>query len=387
MLKLILAVMVITISGISLNQAYSQEIGLSTFQESAQVIIDEKIYQKTTASITLFSSNVQEIIIPVELEQKIREDQWVQAVVLTNENNCVLGVVDQSCIIINIARNPNDAGINAIQDSTRKIADSYIDEINRLFDTNAKFFQVFIHTSDKSNEALETSGIISGTGTISAVYTMPMEDTDSMYGKMSAMLLSKQIRESGGFYDISKKLANEENAKMSFAIIPTESKSNLQLRVSSDNPLDISNQIEREPTKINPLEFFKINELNRSDYFSTGNYPLNSIFQIIILSNESTNVSDVKGNIIPTQNIDGIEIPIEITKEGWVFDPQEGQKIQGKYIFGENTSVSEDELKFSLGGNDIQFKETESKESIIVGIIIAIVSLGAAVFYLKGYKK
>lgn len=387
MLKLILAVMIITISGISLNQAYSQEIGLSTFQESAQVIIDEKIYQKTTASITLFSSNVQEIIIPIELEQKIREDQWVQAVVLTNENNCVLGVVDQSCIIINIARNPNDAGINAIQDSTRKIADSYIDEINRLFDTNAKFFQVFIHTSDKSNEALETSGIISGTGTISAVYTMPMEDTDSMYGKISSMLLSKQIRESGGFYDLSKKLANEENAKMSFTIIPTESKSNLQLRVSVDNPLDISNQIERESTEINPLEFFKINELNRSNYFSTGNYPLNSIFQIIILSNESTNVSDVKGNIIPTQNIDGIEIPMEITKKGWVFDPQEGQKIQGKYIFGENISVNEDELKFSLGGNDIQFKETESKESIIVGIIIAIVSLGAAIFYLKGYKK
>tara|TARA_B110000014_G_scaffold189745_1_gene138554 strand:+ start:980 stop:2143 length:1164 start_codon:yes stop_codon:yes gene_type:complete len=387
MLKLILTVMVITISGISLNQAYSQEIGLSTFQESAQVIIDEKIYQKTTASITLFSSNVQEIIIPIELEQKIRESQWVQAVVLTNENNCVLGVVDQSCIIINIARNPNDAGINAIQDSTRKIADSHIDEINRLFDTNAKFFQVFIHTSDKSNEALETSGIISGTGTISAVYTMPMEDTDSMYGKISSMLLSKQIRESGGFYDLSKKLANEENAKMSFTIIPAESKSNLQLRVSLDNPLDTSNQIESESTKINPLEFFKINELNRSDYFSTGNYPLNSIFQIIILSNESTNVSDVKGNIIPTQNIDGIEIPMEITKEGWVFDPQEGQKIQGKYIFGEKISVSEDELKFSLGGNDIQFKETESKESIIVGIIIAIVSLGAAIFYLKGYKK
>ena len=387
MLKLILTVMVITISGISLNQAYSQEIGLSTFQESAQVIIDEKIYQKTTASITLFSSNVQEIIIPIELEQKIRESQWVQAVVLTNENNCVLGVVDQSCIIINIARNPNDAGINAIQDSTRKIADSHIDEINRLFDTNAKFFQVFIHTSDKSNEALETSGIISGTGTISAVYTMPMEDTDSMYGKISSMLLSKQIRESGGFYDLSKKLANEENAKMSFTIIPAESKSNLQLRVSLDNPLDTSNQIKSESTKINPLEFFKINELNRSDYFSTGNYPLNSIFQIIILSNESTNVSDVKGNIIPTQNIDGIEIPMEITKEGWVFDPQEGQKIQGKYIFGEKISVSEDELKFSLGGNDIQFKETESKESIIVGIIIAIVSLGAAIFYLKGYKK
>ena len=387
MLKLILAVMVITISGISLNQAYSQEIGLSTFQESAQVIIDEKIYQKTTASITLFSSNVQEIIIPIELEQKIREDQWVQAVVLTNENNCVLGVVDQSCIIINIARNPNDAGINAIQDSTRKIADSYIDEINRLFDTNAKFFQVFIHTAAETNQLLDTSGIISGTGTISAVYTMPMEDTHSMYEKISSILISKQIRESGGFYSVARNLATEDNAKMSFAVIPTESKTLLQLRVSNDNAITSSMQISETPAKINPLGFFKINELNRSNYFSTGNYPLNSIFQIIILSNESTNVSDVKGNIIPTQNIDGIEIPIEITKEGWVFDPQEGQKIQGKYIFGENTSVSEDELKFSLGGNDIQFKETESKESIIVGIIIAIVSLGAAVFYLKGYKK
>ena len=387
MFKIIFMIMLIGCIGISVNQAYSQEIGLSTFQESAQVIIDEKIYQKTTTSITLFSSNIQEILIPIELEQKIRENQRIEAIILTNENNCVLGVVDQSCIIINISRNPDDAGINAIQDSTKKIADSHIDEINELFDTNAEFFQVFIHTSDKSNEVFETSGIISGTGTISAVYTMPMEDTDSMYGKISAMLLSKQIRESGGFYNISKKLANEENSKMSFTIIPTESKSNLQLRVSLDNPLDNSNQIESKFTKIDPLGFFKIKELNRSDYFSTGNYPLNSIFQIIILSNESTNVSDVKGNIIPTQNIDGIEIPIEITKQGWVFDPQEGQKIQGKYIFGENTSVSSNELKFSLGGKDIQFKETESKESIIVGIIIAIVSLGAAVFYLKGYKK
>ena len=387
MFKIIFMIMLIGCIGISVNQAYSQEIRLSTFQESAQVIIDEKIYQKTTTSITLFSSNIQEILIPIELEQKIRENQRIEAIILTNENNCVLGVVDQSCIIINISRNPDDAGINAIQDSTKKIADSYIDEINELFDTNAEFFQVFIHTADKSNEALETSGIISGTGTISAVYTMPMESTDSMYGKISAMLLSKQIRESGGFYNISKKLANEENSKMSFTIIPTESKSNLQLRVSLDNPLDNSNQIESKFTEIDPLGFFKIKELNRSDYFSTGNYPLNSIFQIIILSNESTNVSDVKGNIIPTQNIDGIEIPIEITKEGWVFDPQEGQKIQGKYIFGENTSINANELKFSLGGNDIQFKETESKESIIVGIIIAIVSLGAAVFYLKGYKK
>jgi hypothetical protein len=306
---------------------------------------------------------------------------------VTNENNCVLGVTDKSCILINIERNPEDLGINAIQDSSRVIGDEFIEEINQVFDTNAKFFQVFIHTSAESNKALNTSGIISGTGTISAVYTMPMEDTMSMYGKISSMLLSKQIRESGGFYDAAQILATKENSKMSFSIIPSETKTLLQLRVSNDNAITSSMQISETPAKINPLGFFKINELNRSNYFSTGNYPLNSIFQIVILANEEIRVSDIKGNTIPTQTIDGMEIPTEITKNGWIFDPKEGTQIQGKYIFGENTSIDENELKFSLKGNNDQIKETGLDESITIVTIITIISIGAAIFYLKGYKK
>ena len=156
---------------------------------------------------------------------------------------------------------------------------------------------------------------------------------------------------------------------------------NFSIREKSDTWAEIVS------TKINPLEFFNIENLNRSDYFSPGNYPLNSIFQIVILENDETNVSDVRGNIIPTQMINGIEIPIEITKKGWIFDPQKGEQIQGKYIFGESTSVNENELKFSLGGNNLQYKEIELDESITVVIIITIVSIGAAIFYLKGYKK
>ena len=383
MLKIIFVIILIIFIGISANQTYAQEIGLATFQESAQVIIDNKISQETIASITLQSSNIQEIKIPPELEQKIRENERIQAIVITNEDNCVLGVSDQSCILINIERNPDDEGINAIQDSTKKTGELFIEEINEIFDINAEFFQVYIHTSAEANKALDTSGIISGTGAISAVYTMPMEDTYSMYEKISSMLLSKQIRESGGFYNIARNLSTEENAKMSFTIIPTESKTISQLKVSVNNPIEKSGT----DTKINPLEFFKIKDLNRSEYFSTGNYPLNSIFQIIILSNFETNVSNVKGDIIPTQKIDGIEIPTEITKKGWIFDPKEGEQIQGKYIFGDTTTVNENELKFSLGGNNIQSKEIELDESIIVVGIIAIVSIGAAIFYLKGYKK
>jgi len=384
MFKIMLIAVLIGFSGISYNQVYSQEIGLSTFQESAQVIIDEKISQTQTASITLLSTNIQEIRIPVELEEKIRSNERIEAIIITNENNCVLGVTDQSCILINIERNSDDKGINAIQESSKEIGESFIDEVNQVFDTNAEFFQIYIHSNAETNELLDTSGVVSGGGTISAVYTMPMEDTDSMYGKLSSMLISKSIRENGGFYEVAKTLATDPNSKMSFSIIPTESKSLMQLRVSTNTLIE--NEI-KPGTEINPLDLFKINELTRSNYFSTGNYPLNSIFQIIILANEETNFSNVQGNILQTQNIDGIEMPTEFSKEGWVFDPLEGEQIQGKFIFGERDSINEDELKFSLGEDNIKYEEIQSDDSIIVVAIIAIVSIGAAIFYLKGYKK
>ena len=382
MRKKIFFLILIVLIGISTNYVYSQELSLATFQEIAQIIVDKSISQNVIASITLQSTSIQEIRIPPELEQKIRESDRINAIVLTNHDKCVLGVVDQSCIMINVERDFADNGIIAIQDSTKEIAELYIDEINQAFDTDAKFHSVFIHSNDDINEALETSGVISGTGTISAVYTMPMEDTNSMYEKISAILLPKIIREGGGFYDVAKDLSFEENSEMTFSLIPLDSKSLLQLKLSV-------NYANKAPTisEISPLEFLKVENLKRSDYFSSGLYPLNSIIQVVVLSSENTNVSDVKGNIVPTQIIDNEKIPTDISKEGWVFDPEEGQRIQGKYIFGEKASVSKEELKFSLGGAQLQVKKVEFDESIVVVIIITIVAIAAALFYLKGYKK
>ena len=385
MQKIVVLLGLICILVFTTNYAYSQEMSLATFQETAQVIIDKSISQNVTASIALQSTSIQEIKIPAELEQKIRENNKITAIVLTNQNQCILGVYDESCIIINVARDPVDEGILAIQNSTKRIAELFIDEINQTFDTNAKFHSIFIQSNDEIGRALETSGIISGKGTISAVYTMPMEDTESMYEKISALLLPKVIRESGGFYDIAKNLSREEKSKMTFSIIPLENKSLLQLKLSVDYPNTASSVNE-----INPLEFLKTDELKRSDYFSTGFYPLNSILQVIILSPESTNVSDVRGNIIETQIIEGEKIPKEITKEGWVFDPEQGKKIQGKYIFGERISINKDELVFSLGGSELVAPkniEMSFDESTIIVIIITVIAIAAALFYLKGYKK
>ena len=71
MLKIIFFISLIVFMGVSTNYAFSQEIGLSTFQETALVIIDEKIDNKSIASVTLLSSNIQEIKIPTEIKQKI----------------------------------------------------------------------------------------------------------------------------------------------------------------------------------------------------------------------------------------------------------------------------------------------------------------------------
>ena len=385
MQKLVFLFFLVAMIGISVTYSYSQEMSLATFQETAQVIIDKSISQNVTASITLQSTSIQEIKIPAELEQRIRENGNISAVTVTNQNQCVLGVNDESCILINVKRNPDDKNFLQIQNRTIQIAGEFIDEINEVLDTKAKLHSTFIHSSDDASVAMETSGVISGRGTISAVYTMPMEDTDSMYEKISAILIPKTIRESGGFYDVARNLSHHENSKMTFSIIPTENKSLLQLRLSANYP-----QTASEINEVSPLEFLKTNELKRSDYFSSGFYPLNSIIQVVVLDTEDTKVSDVKGNITPSQIIGDERIPMDITEQGWVFDPQEGQRIQGKYIFGKDTAVSKQELEFSLGGEQLQNKQPEkieSDESIIVVIIITIVAIAAALFYLKGYKK
>jgi len=382
MLKTLSTITLVVLAGVLANQAYSQEMKLATFQETAQILVDKSISQNVTASITLQSTSIQELKIPSQLEQRIRENGNISAVTITNQNQCILGVDNQSCILINVKRNQTDKNFLQIQNRTLQASEQFINDINDVFDTDAKLHSTFIHSSDETSVALDTSGVISGKGTISAVYTMPMEKTSSMYEKISAILIPKTIRDSGGFYDVAKNLSKQDNAKMTFSIIPSEKNSLLQLRVSADYP-----QTASKINEVDSLEFLKIKELKRSEYFSAGFYPLNSIIQVVVLSPENTSISKVKGNIIQTQIIDGEKIPIDITKKGWIFDPEEGQRIQGKYIFGKDTAVSKEELKFSLDRTDIQTEKPELDESSIVAIIITIVAIAAVVFYLKGYKK
>ncbi len=368
---------------ITTNYVFSQDISLATFQETAQVFVDKNRSQDVIASITLQTTSIQEIKIPSELERKIREDKRITSVIMTNQQQCILGVVDDSCILINVKRDLSDKGIIEIQDSTKAIAELFIDEINQTFDTNAQFHSVFLHSDDEINRTLGTSGAVSGRGIVSAVYTMPMEDTGSMYEKISAMLIPKEIRDSGGFYETAKNLSTVDNAKVTFSIIPFNNTSLLQLQLSVKYP-----QAALNLTKLVPLEFLGTDELKRSEYFSSGFYPLNSIFQIVILSAEPTTISNVKGDILPTRMVDGEKIPTELDKKGWIFDPEKGEKIQGKFLFGKETSIYGADLVFSLGEDEsTQPIQTTFDESFLILVLIIIGGVGAAIFFLKGYKK
>ena len=373
----------------SYSEVIAQDPRLATFQETAQIIIDKRISNNVTAAIALQSTSNQEIKIPIELSKKIQDTERILAVIITSEEQCVLGVKNDSCIMINLSREGIEGGIMAIQDTGREIGDTLIDDINTAFDTNAEFHSVFLHQNDESNVALETSGVISGRGSFSAVYTMPREDSQSMYEKFSTILLPKEIRESGGFYDIAKKLSEEQDSRITISIIPQNGISLYQLKLSVDYPNSAD-----EIQSINPLEFLKTDKLVRSDYFSKDFYPLNSILKVVLLSTEPLKVNEINTKIVPDIIRDGERFP-GFTTDGWFFEQSSGKKIEATYLFGKKLSIGKNELVFTVGSingtssNGINIPSNlEGIDSfqivLLVGIIMA--AAGASIYYLKGFR-
>ena len=371
------------------EESFAQEPRLATFQETAQIIIDQSISNNVTAAVSLQSTSNQEIRVPVELSEKIQDTERVVAVIITSEEQCVLGVQNESCVMVNISREGIEGGIKAIQDTGRMIGDSLIDDINSAFDIDANLHSVFIHQDDESNVALETSGVISGRGTVSAVYTLPREDSQTLYEKFSTILLPIEIRDSGGFYEVAKKISSNDDARFTLSIIPQNGLSLYQLKLSLDYP-NSANEIKN----ISPLEFLKINELKRSDYFSSDFYPLNSLLKVVLLTKEPLTVTEVNTKIVPDVIRDGERLP-EFTKDGWFFDQASGQKIEATYLFGETFSVGKNDLIFTVSSSEEtnengitvppEQDEIDSIQIMILGGII-LAAIGASVFYLKGFR-
>ena len=326
--------------------AYAQQPQLASFHEVAQVLVDQKFQNQTTAFIGLESTSPLEMRVPAGLDQKIRSTANVTSITITNAQNCVLGVPKyDSCVMVTID-DPSlieSYNITKIQTQSKAIGDSLINDINSAFHLNSEFNNVYINPKGEFSNALGTSGAVSGNRTISIVYTMSSSKSDYLFDGFISILLPPQIKDAGGFLDTAKKMSTDSNSSVTFAILPRGDVSIYQLQVSERFP--IKNTI----TTISPLDLFGVDKLDRSSYFNAGFFPLNSILQVTILSDQPRAIVDHGGNLVPIQVKNGQTLPSDFTKSGWLFDPSSGNQITAVYLFGTTFSASKDDLTLTIG--------------------------------------
>ena len=269
LLVLIVALVVtVPIMGHVSDLAFAQYMGdlkdPTAFHETIQVLVDRTSAQNITASVTLQSTSIDDLRIPHTLEKHLRDDDRILAVVLTTHDQCILGVLNQMCVIINMERSADDRGITTTQNSAKETATRHIDSINQAFDTDAEFHSVFVHSGTANQEqAPGMPDLVAGRSTVSVVYTMPMVDTSSMYTKISDMLLLTDIQNAGGFYTLAKEISDKPNSVMSFSIVPaSDTKSLLQLKVTSSLPVNANMS-----SNIDILDVLGIDSLDRSGTF------------------------------------------------------------------------------------------------------------------------
>ena len=90
----------------------------------------------------------------------------------------------------------------------------------------------------------------------------------------------------------------------------------------------------------------------------------------MILSEEDLQVKSASSNVI--EDLRGLG---DIQESGWFFVSKAGKKIDARYIFGQESSVSKNDLAFSIGSyseNDIEIKEVEGG-----GCLIATAAFGS----------
>tara|TARA_B110000196_G_scaffold307390_1_gene306981 strand:+ start:1761 stop:2978 length:1218 start_codon:yes stop_codon:yes gene_type:complete len=402
MIKSVLLLGILFSSILIMPFASAQQFEKATFQESASIIYDQKLSGSVIISIGFETTSNDEIRFPGELIEKINANEKIRAVIFTNAGECVIGVTaEQQCIMINFDYQnlKGDGGIRMIQESAREMGGLLIDDLNQVFRTNAEFHSVYIHTADNANMLLETSGIVSGKGAVSATYVTDKRATDFLFTDMAGILIPKEIRDGGGFYDIAKKLSRHDDSIISVTMIPNED-SNLYMFKITKEIKEKSNDI----TIINALESFEVDEISRTDYFDNRIVPLNSIIQLIIIPSEITKV-----NAISTHAITDVTTFENIMKKGWFLSSPAGEMINLKFLFGQSKTISAEELLVETAPWDMQsemtlysVEEIESEveevpiiknqeedvdetQYAILGIIIA-AGIGAAIFYLKGYK-
>ena len=381
--------------------ADAQQFEKATYQETATIIYDQKFSESVIISVGFETTSNDEIRISDETIQKINSNEKIQSVVFTNAGECVIGVTtEQQCIMINFSYEElkGDGGIRMVQESAREMANVLINNLNDDFRVDTEFHSIFIHTVDDANKLLETSGVVSGRGSVSATYVADKNATDFLFTDLTGTLIPKEIRDGGGFYNISEKLSKNDDSIISISIIRNDDSNLYMLKVAKE-----IKEESKDITSINILEEFKIDKISRTDYFDNRNVPLNSVIHLVIIPEEVRKISAISTHAIT--DLTKIE---NIMKKGWFLNSPAGEMLDLRFLFGESKTILAEELLVETAPWDMQSEMTlysvedvedveeemievknqdieDQSQYAVLGIIIAI-GIGAVIFYLKGYK-
>ena len=368
------------------------------FRKVLTVIYDQKFSESVITSVGFETTDNNEIRFPNETIEKINSNEKIRSVIFTNAGECVIGVTtEQQCIMINFSYEElkGDGGIRMVQESAKEMANLLIDDLNKIFRTDTEFHSIFIHTADNANALLKTSGAVSGRGSVSATYVTDKSATDFLFTDLTGILIPKTIREGGGFYDVSEKVSKNDDSIISISIIPNKNSNLYMLKVAHEIK-EKSNDI----SSINVLENFGIDKISRTNYFDKRNVPLNSVIHLIIIPDE-----DRKVNAISTHAITDLTKIENVMEKGWFLESPAGKMIDLRFLFGESKTVLAGELLVETVPWDMQsemtlysvenieekvieeeLSEVNDQSQYAILALIILVGIGAAVFYLKGYK-
>ena len=196
-------------------------------REHLQIIIDQREFQNRI-SVGLLSKNPNDIKLPDNIEA-ISSNPNIFSMTITNEFACAPTKIDKACVIIEVEREGLGDNLAEMKKVAREITDKIVADGVIIFSPEfySSTFQPKGGLSENEAKRLGEKGSVA-----KVVYTIHKQPTSELFTALSTLLLSNDIRTSGGFYDIAEKLSENYFSEFTITIIPLENEMLRELHIS-----------------------------------------------------------------------------------------------------------------------------------------------------------